>query len=167
MLHVMLPCSSLHSVLGVLRHPQMLFYSPRRKVYHRQHHPYNEMSVARVRTGGHLPRPCLKNTRFMRATYMQLLRKGITVYAQNAAFVCPGTSPRALLCHFLACNIRALVLVFVCNTRKDIARMQTHARKTVQLIQQITSHSHSVCAYIVTWDVWQKTGKVSMSLCAG
>ena len=160
-------CSSLHSVWGVLRHPQMLFYSARRKVYHRQHHPHNEMSVARVRTGGHLPRQCLNNTRFMRATYIQLLRKGITVCAQNAALVCPGTSPRALLCHFLACNVRALVLVFVCNTRKDIAHMQTHARRTVQLIQEITSHSHSVCAYIVTWDVWKKTGRVSLSPCTG
>lgn len=159
-------CSSLHGVLGVLRHPQMLFYSARKKVYHRQHLPYNEMSVARVRTGGHLPRRCLNNTRFMRATYIQLLRRGITVYAQNTAFVCPASSPRALLCHFLACNVRALVLVFVCNTRKDIARMQTHAQRTVHLIHEITNHSHSVCAYIVTWDVWKKTGKVSMSLCA-
>lgn len=149
----------------MLQHPQMIFYSSRRKVYHRQHHPHNEMSVARVRTGGHLARRCLKNTRFVRATYLQLLRRGITVHAQNAALVCPGANPRALLCHFLACNIRALVLVFVCNTLKDIERMQTHARTTARLMQEMTSHSRPVCAYIVSWDVWKKTGKVSLSLC--
>lgn len=158
--------SNLQSVWRALRHPQMIFYRPRKKVYARKHHPHNEMSVACVRTGGRLPRRCLSNTRFVRATYLQLLRRGITVYAQDAALVCPGASPRALMCHFLACNIRAMVLVFVCNTRKDMQRMQTHARSTVSLIQQMTSHSGSVCAYIVSWDAWKKTGKVSLSLCA-
>jgi len=156
----------LTSVHAVLNHPQSLVYDVPSGVFRRQHAPHNETGAECITSASTIPRELLADTHFLAATYVALLRLGITVHALDVALLCQRQSPLGLRCDIVGSKRGAIVFVLACMSSDVQKRVRAHARRVLDVAQNMLKGQRHMCVHLLLWDKWCLNKKIKLRKCA-